>query len=425
MFKKLLLIILLFIPKAYSQVTYYISSDGDDRNSGTSPELPWATLKELTRGNIYRFKRGDTFRFPIPKSKSEIDKRIEIASYGTGRKPVFDFFKTIEKKKWTLVGKNIWRACVNQDSLKDISKAEINNIGFIKWQGYILGNKFQNINNLSANWDFYSNEGCLYIYLDKDPSLERIQVSVNITGINLSSNLNISDIEIIGAGGHAINGANLNSVILKNIDISQIGGCYLAGYKDGNVRYGNGIQFFNGCNNCHVENCTVSQVYDAAFTMQGDIPQILFSNTVFKNNLSRDNGQTFEIWARGGGVGFLDCKFINNKCYNAGFGWSNIVRPDKGTGVHILSYALEISKCDILFENNIFYNAKDGLYFFLDYQNAPRFTSRNNKISLKYSTPIRSLSSKSSEKKMLGLTGFSVFTHVTGKEQGSQFKTIP
>ena len=47
--------------------TYYISNNGDDRNSGTSPEEPWATWDNFERqplkaGDAVLFERGGIYR---------------------------------------------------------------------------------------------------------------------------------------------------------------------------------------------------------------------------------------------------------------------------------------------------------------------------------------------------------------------------
>ena len=51
--------------------------------------------------------------------------------------------------------------------------------------------------------------------------------------------------------------------------ISYIGGGYLGGLLDGQVRYGNGIEFWADAHDNTVEYCTLTQVYDAALTTQG------------------------------------------------------------------------------------------------------------------------------------------------------------
>ena len=73
---------------------YYISSSGDDRNSGTSPSSPWATLSSLDAvrfkaGDTVYFNRGDKWlgRFKIPESGTA-QNPIRFTSYGDGAFPI-------------------------------------------------------------------------------------------------------------------------------------------------------------------------------------------------------------------------------------------------------------------------------------------------------------------------------------------------
>jgi hypothetical protein len=203
--------------------------------------------------------------------------------------------------------------------------------------------------------------------------------------------MEVRNLKILGSGGHGIQGSGINNVILDSLEVTEIGGAYLPGFADGSVRYGNGIEFWNGGTMCKVQNCTVSQVYDAAYTMQGMGKGIHFQKMIFKNNVADRNEQSFEAWARDGAVGFTECSFTFNNCLNAGYGWSHVVRPDKKQGVHILTYTWDVQQNDLVLAHNIFNKALSALYYHNYGQEIPAFTSRENEVFLDPGTLIRSL----------------------------------
>jgi hypothetical protein len=72
---------------------YYISKDGDDENSGTSPGKPWETINKLNEINLspgtrVLFEGGKVYKGTIRltnEDKGTYNKRISISSYGKGR----------------------------------------------------------------------------------------------------------------------------------------------------------------------------------------------------------------------------------------------------------------------------------------------------------------------------------------------------
>ena len=80
-----------YIPgKTYTGTAYYVSNSGDDRNSGTSPEQAWQTLKRVEQeplqpGDAVFFERGGIFRGALNKWSPE---NITYSAYGVGEKPV-------------------------------------------------------------------------------------------------------------------------------------------------------------------------------------------------------------------------------------------------------------------------------------------------------------------------------------------------
>ena len=93
-----LIILHLFILNAFSQShTYYISSDGNDHNSGLSIKAAWKSLERVNQvtfhpGDAILFKAGDIWKGQLhPLGSGSDGKPIIIDRYGAGSMPVINF----------------------------------------------------------------------------------------------------------------------------------------------------------------------------------------------------------------------------------------------------------------------------------------------------------------------------------------------
>lgn len=377
----------------YSQTKRYLSMRGDDNNDGLSLAKPWKTIKELKPNTTYLFSRGDTFYFPIRLvANPSVKDRIVIDSYGKGPKPVISLYKKIENKKWVAEKDNVWKIDLkNKENYTGYTSSTNSNVGFIKVDNQIFGYKFKDVASLKKNWDFYSDSQFLYVYSENDLSemSESIQIATNATIVQLSDNMEVRNIKIMGTGGHGIQGTSVKNITIKNVDITEIGGAILPNFGNGFVRYGNGIELLMSAGNCKISGCFISQVYDSGFTMQGKGENTYFENIVFERNRLENNEQSFEYWIKGWKSGYKNCRFINNTCSDAGFGWSHAVRPEKNVGVHILTYELETDVLDISIIGNKFINALNGLIYSKNLEReTPIFKAKNNQVRLSGQTPI-------------------------------------
>lgn len=108
-----------YIPgETYTGTAYYVSSsEGNDDNSGTSPDSPWKTVWKLTvtdfqPGDAIFFKRGDLWRACLESNSTG----ITYSAYGEGPKPVFTPSEEsgVGAEKWELWyegddGRRIWK----------------------------------------------------------------------------------------------------------------------------------------------------------------------------------------------------------------------------------------------------------------------------------------------------------------------------
>ncbi|MBI1767596.1 MAG: right-handed parallel beta-helix repeat-containing protein [Bacteroidetes bacterium] len=97
-----------------SATNYYLSSKGNDAQSGISALAPWRSLKKLSEvlqllqpGDSILFDRGSIFAGELKMSASgKPGKEIYVGAYGSGDKPVIT--GSIEINNWTHFRGNIW-----------------------------------------------------------------------------------------------------------------------------------------------------------------------------------------------------------------------------------------------------------------------------------------------------------------------------
>lgn len=345
---------------------YYVSNEGDDNNDGRSENTAFATVEKVNAavrgGDTVRFRRGDTFYGTLNKVQGDGKTGNTVfEDYGTGKKPVISLYKTAVPDAWESFDENIWRLDLTE-SLCFTGNVLLHdtNVGFLRVDGKIFGRKLFNPAQLHTDWDFYSDSRFVYVFCTGFPGGFTVDIACDSCGVLLGDYTTVSNLEIVGSGGHGIRGG-ANHCIVKNCCIHQIGGAFLPHYIE-NTRYGNGIELWNDSEDVVIENNCIFDVYDVAFTMQGNDIVNGWVNIVFRNNIIWSCEQSFEIWSKGEKNGFIGCRFEGNVCCGAGYGWSHNVRPDRAVAVHLLMYELECPLTDITLRNNVFYNPMGGLY---------------------------------------------------------------
>lgn len=197
----------------------------------------------------------------------------------------------------------------------------------------------------------------------------------NIVDISNKQYVILDGLDIRYGGAHGISGANTDHIIIRNCDISYIGG----GDQSGNGkqgRYGNGVEFWDNASNNRVENCRIFEIYDAAVTNQGNGGKNIQTHIIYKNNKIWNCEYSFEYWNRPESSSTRNIYFENNVCLNAGGGWGHHQRPDP-SGRHICFYDNTAQTENIVIRNNVFDRAeescvnisanwydKDELYFY-------------------------------------------------------------
>lgn len=417
--------------------TYYVSEAGDDQNDGLSPQTAWATTRraaEAEGGSTILFNRGDTFygSFHVPPS-NDPDCPTVIGAFGAGAKPQICLYRIVtDPAAWEEVGRMRYRIrLTDQTKYGGNRRAGGNNVGFIKVGNRIWGWRCFAMSDIRSMWDFYCNydDGYLYVMCPRNPcEYGAIYLADGDCGVVLDDNCVVSDLDIFGGGCHGMMSGHddrgfARNIVVRDCDIHDFGGSHLKSEQYPNVRFGNGIELWDGAENVLVEGCRIWNIYDVAITMQGFPKEGKgWKNVVFRHNLMWGNQQSFEIWTQPGDreSGMYSCRFTDNICIGSGYGWSYGPRPGKFIGTHVMIQMTMVGHHDILVENNVFYDVRDVLYYkSTDGDMPPDFVSRNNRIFVRPDTFLMDM------KYCYRATEFERFQTEQGLERGSEIHYLP
>jgi len=116
----------------YTATTYYVSSTGNDVNSGTSENSAWQSLTKVNSftprpGDRILFQRGDTFYGQLVVNDSGVSGNpVTFGSYGSGAKPIITGFTDVTD--WTDSGGNIWESTNAVSALSTCNMVVINGV---------------------------------------------------------------------------------------------------------------------------------------------------------------------------------------------------------------------------------------------------------------------------------------------------------
>jgi hypothetical protein len=341
---------------------YYVSNSGDDDNLGTSSSQPWRTISKVNRfqfspGDIIRFERGGVWREQlIPHSGSE-EGYITYTSYGTGPKPML--LGSVERnrpKDWKKVGPNIW--------MTGPFPCDVGNIIFN--DGETCGIKVWDESDLDRQNEFwYDQENkVIKLYSTRNPAELYDDIECALTRHIIDeggrSYVIYDGLHLAYGAAHGIGGGNTHHIIVRNCDLCFIGGGHQYSRKTEkgwrHVRYGNGIEFWNGAHDNIVENCRIWDIYDAGLTNQGNGKNSQY-NIYYRNNVIWNCEYSFEYWNRPETSTTHDIYFEGNICFNAGRGWSHSQRPWPA-GVHLMFFSNTARTYDFYIRNNVFHRAE-------------------------------------------------------------------
>ena len=174
---------------------------------------------------------------------------------------------------------------------------------------------------------------------------------------------------------HGFGGGSTRNIVIRNCDISWIGGGLQFWKKDPKtgkvaypVRYGNGIEFWGACHNNLVERNRIWQIYDAALTNQTNHDPRWETDVTWRDNVIWQAEYSFEYWNHDLRSFTGNILFEHNTCVDAGFCWSHDQRPNPN-GAHLMFYDNAAPTTNFVVRNNLFVRTTDrSTRFFNDWR---------------------------------------------------------
>ena len=359
-------------------VTYYVSSDGtsDDGTDINNPmSLETANDKTFYGNDRVLLKRGDIFygiiNFNLDVNSNEY---LYIGNYGDENKnmPIVTTSIYVDNENaWKEEKEGIYSIDLSNRNYvhgyKSI-ESQLYNIGFLKDEkNNIYGYKKENIEMLENEYDFYCDQNMLYIKTSENPTkkLGKITFSTRNSILYLTSNTIVDGLIIQDTGALGVTKSKTyieNSCIINSI-IQNIGGSY----HSGTTRYGNGVELWNYAKNTLVENCIFRDIFDAAYTLQGNSIEDGFYNNVCRNNIFIRCTYPFEFSCHNNynteNVHFGGTILEKNIIIEQGKGWGFYTREDKYQASCLVAWIIpKLKNGKNYFRNNSIFNSR-SLYY--------------------------------------------------------------
>jgi hypothetical protein len=373
---------------------------GDDNADGLTPDTPWQTIQKANAAlpgdqSTLLFRRSDTFYGELAPPFG-----CEVGAYGDGYRPILTMFKLLNRPDgWTEMSDGIWKIDLGSPDTHDGYTASNDaNIGYLMVDGVAKPARKFELSELNAPWDFWCDvaENTLCVATSANPTTlaDNIKAAPNGNAYGATGRViycaqgsnDIHDVHVTGSGGCGIGGV-APDVHVHDCLIDYIGGSELG--NGTGVRYGNGIEHWINVKRWLIEDNEIAQVYDAAWSPQGDVGDDgSWEDMTVRNNHIHDCTQSFELWSKGSGSagGFQRILVEGNLCERAGNSVFSPFRPDQTNAVHLLTYRWD-TPADVTIQNNVF-NDVDGSYSYHAYEPVG-YVTRNNTINLKAGTKMQ------------------------------------
>lgn len=355
--------------KPVGGTVYYISPSGDDANAGDSPAQAWRTLggyeahlPQVQAGDSLLFERGGIYRGHV-----SLRTGVFYGAYGQGEKPrIYGSPRNYDAPEdWQPTNRpGVWRCA-------DTFPQDVGSIFFDG--GRQVGiKKLHTLDAVQNDYDFYHDpaDGSLYLCLAQSPAALHREIELGVAMCILSVGGAVHDIVMENlciqyGGAHAIafsDGAH--AITVRGCVVAWIGGCLQnPGVND--VRFGNGIQFWNACADICIEDCWVYQIYDAGLTHQGGAGRV--ENVTYRRNLVEYCVYAFELFL-GGDEGMHRIRYEDNILRFSGYGWGK-QRPDPQAESLLCAWGAPFTAEDFVVQRNTFDQSRHWLV--VNYQEAP------------------------------------------------------
>jgi hypothetical protein len=351
-------------PSRAGQSYYVDSNNGRDAADGATPATAWRSLEkvnaaQLKPGDSVLFRRGGVWRGTLKPASGDAAAPVTYGAFGEGAKPaLFGSVAASSPANWANTGEGLW-ATAGLDLPVDVG-----NIVFD--EGAAVGVKKWSVADLKEAGDYFYDAKAKRVMLRSkgNPAESRRSIELalrrHIIDQSGRSFVTYEGLALRYGAAHGVGGASVRGIVVRDCDLSYIGGGHQFTTDDGRpVRFGNGVEFWSSARDCVVEGCRLWEIYDAALTNQGDGTNVQ-ENLIYRRNVIWNCEYSFEYWNRDATSRTSNILFEHNTCVDAGFGWGHGQRPDRN-GRHLMFYDNTAATSGVVVRRNIFANATDSL----------------------------------------------------------------
>ncbi|MFQ6099007.1 MAG: hypothetical protein ACE5O2_14855, partial [Armatimonadota bacterium] len=208
--------------------TYYVSNDGSDDNDGASPDRPWRTIRrvnaqQLRPGDVVLFRRGDQWREQLVPHSGDESAHVTYGAYGAGPKPLLlGSVARNDPGDWRQEAPNVWA------TYSAALRVDVGNIIFDG--GGSCGAKVWSENDLQQQGQYWYDERSrvLKLYSSECPATyySEIECALRRHIVNESNAHYViyENLALRYGGAHGIGGANTHHIVVRDCDLSYIGG---------------------------------------------------------------------------------------------------------------------------------------------------------------------------------------------------------
>ena len=312
--------------------TYYIDpAAGDDANDGRSPDRPLRSYaeREFGGGDTVLFRRGSVIRDMLHTCNGEQGAPITYGAYWEGDPPAFLGSVPVgDPGLWVEAAPSVWRYTGSLAS-------EVCNLifddgaacGILRWQPEDLrqpGDWHYTTIGMSSGAESWgaggARAGVLYLCASANPGLIWRTIEAALWGerrlVGGQRHVVLENLSFRNAGVHGYQEYHARDIVIRGCDFRFIGGAVW--HRERRIRFGNGIEFWDGASDIVVESCLFDNIYDAAVTHQGGGTLNIPERLCFRNNLFRSCGlAAYECREPS-----RDVVFERNTCIDGGGGFS-------------------------------------------------------------------------------------------------------
>ncbi len=313
-----------------TRIHYIDPALGDDANDGRSPARPVRNYadRDIHPGDTVLFKRGRVVRSPLLTCDGAEGTPITYGAYGDGEKPAFLGSVAIgDPGAWTEVRPNVWRYSGPLHS--EVCNLVFNqgeSCGILRWTPDDLRQRgdwhytaIGRSSGLGETGERDAASGDLYLYAADNPGQTWRNIECVLWGARRmvgGSHVILENLSFRNSGVHGYFQVGARNAVIRNCEFRFIGGAVWS--LKHRVRFGNGVELWDGANDIVVEGCVFDNIYDSAVTHQGGETRNIPERIHFRDNLFVDCG----LSAYESREPAREVYFEHNTCINSGGGFS-------------------------------------------------------------------------------------------------------